>query len=134
LALADLRRLDLAEPRRERVLVECLSEPTRNFVPDPFRSQLDWLVHPGVTLLARPERSASIATSLPRLNALSGDITQEKKRAICRAFQNTPHPFPHLWIRVWTGDTSGRGLAPTAASRSPDRHVLLWTSDPEALV
>src|ERR1051326_959288 len=58
LVVGDRARSNLGKPGGESVLVECLSEPTRNLVPDPFRSQLDWPLHPVATLLVRPEKKA----------------------------------------------------------------------------
>src|SRR5207248_11496889 len=81
LAVAQLHRFHLPEPGREGVLVERLPEPTRNLVPDPFRSQLDWLFHPAGTLLARLKRAASIAAWKRRLNALLGDLTRLRSRS-----------------------------------------------------
>src|SRR5262249_47981757 len=91
---------NLRKPGGEGVLVERLSEPTRNLVPDPIRSQLDWPLHPGATLLVRPKRTPSIATSVLRLNGLSRPCQRRQKKPICRDFGNDPHTFPHLWICV----------------------------------
>src|SRR5436190_21654084 len=98
LGVGDRVRPNLGKPGREGVLVERLLEPTRNLVPDPFRSQLDWPLHPVATLLVRPKRRPSIATSDLRLNALSGPQRRRQSSAICRHFQNDPHMFPYLWI------------------------------------
>src|SRR5436305_2643443 len=95
LAVAQPHRFHLPKPGREGVLVERLPEPTRNLVPDPFRSQLDWPLHPVATLLVRPKRRPSIATSELRLNALSGSRRRRRNSAICRYFWNDPHTFPH---------------------------------------
>src|SRR5204863_1103655 len=53
---------------------------------------------------ARPKRRASIATSEPALNGLSGGVGSTEKRGFTRDFRNRPHTFPHLWICVWMDD------------------------------
>ena len=47
----DLRPRDLAEPGLEGRVIQGLSQPSRDVVPDPFRRQLDLLVHACCTLL-----------------------------------------------------------------------------------
>src|SRR6266487_4723 len=71
LGVGDFGGVDLCKPGRKGVLVERLSEPTRNLVPDAFRSQLDWLFHPAGSLLGRSKRRASIAMHARALNAPS---------------------------------------------------------------
>ena len=104
LALGETRRPYLVEPGRVRLVVEGLPEPTRDVVPDSFRSQLDWLLHPDEALLAPPKRSASIATGRSGLNARIHRFFSLQKSLFCRCFFSGPHLFPHLWICVWTGD------------------------------
>jgi hypothetical protein len=56
LVVVDRERLDLAEPRPVRRVVERPSKPTRDVVPDPFRSQLDWVLHSGLLAPRRREK------------------------------------------------------------------------------
>ena len=90
LVLGNRCGVDLAEPGRERVLVECLPEPTRNLVPDPSRSQLDWLLHPVGTLLCSTEKKGEHSNVGARTQWPFRRIRIDRKMAIYQGFSQPP--------------------------------------------
>src|SRR5919204_397434 len=88
--LADLDGADLSEPGRESVLVERLPEPTRNLVPDPFRSQLDWCLHPVGTLLCSAEKKGEHTNVRPIPQRLFRGIYPSGKDAVLQGISKHP--------------------------------------------
>src|SRR3954451_5835147 len=78
-ALRDRGGVDLGEPGGEGVLVERLPEPTRNLVPDPFCSQLDWLFHPAGTLLYSTEKNGEHTNARAGTQRLIWKVRNERK-------------------------------------------------------
>ena len=105
---------DVAEPGRVRRLVEGVTEPAGDVVPEALGGRLDVVVHPSEAPLSGSRGGRAYQRAPAALNALEAAFPRGKIAPICRDF-SPPHRFPHLWRMGPPADAADNVLSLRAA-------------------